>query len=305
MLSVAATVLVAVLVFLPSFASKTSWSEARQQLLDVTTEIGKADRQFNAAGCVYEIMDGKLTYVRMPFAKDLSALSNLADVEHLFLEPPGTEREVPVDISFVDGMKSLRNLEIQSFPAKSLEPLRGLPLEKLHLWYCRLNAQPYPTAIDLEPLRGMPLSWLNCGGCGVNSLEPLAGMKLEFLCMNHCIPVADLAPLSGMPLHTLMLDNTDVSDLTPLIGTPIKILSISGTKVRDLSPLIHLELEEIHMMKIQVDDLSILKKCNIRVLRMDYDPSQRDLVKSIPGLERFNGLPLEEFLASQEVASNP
>jgi len=305
MLSVAATVLVAVLVFLPSFASKTSWSEARQQLLDVTTEIGKADRQFNAAGCVYEIMDGKLTYVRMPFANDLSALSNLADVEHLFLEPPGTEREVPVDISFVDGMKSLRNLEIQSFPAKSLEPLRGLPLEKLHLWYCRLNAQPYPTAIDLEPLRGMPLSWLNCGGCGVNSLEPLAGMKLEFLCMNHCIPVADLAPLSGMPLHTLMLDNTDVSDLTPLIGTPIKILSISGTKVRDLSPLIHLELEEIHMMKIQVDDLSILKKCNIRVLRMDYDPSQRDLVKSIPGLERFNGLPLEEFLASQEVASNP
>ena len=275
---------------------KSTWSHARQQLVSVTDELEKVDKRFQTDHCKYEIEDGKLTFLHMPFAHDLSALEKLSDIEHLHLAPPGPLREVPVDLSFLDGMKKLRVLELLSFPAKSLEPLRGHQLERLHLWYSRINAQAYPAPVDLDALTGMPLNWLNIGGCGIESLQPLEGMELEFLCLSQSVPVSDLSPLDGMPLHTLLIRETKVSDLTPLIGSNLKILEISGSKVSDLSPLTHLALEELKILNLEIDDLSILKKCNIKALWMDYDISHEELVKAIPGLERLNGKPLNDYL---------
>jgi len=284
-------------------AEKATWSRARQQLVNVTDELEKLDERFVTDQCMYEIEDGKLTFLRLPFAHNLSALSSLKDVEHLCLEPPGPLREVPVDLSFLDGMKKLRNLELLSFPAKSLEPLRGHQLQRLHLWYSRINAQEYPADVDLGPLEGMPLNWLNIGGCGIESLQPLAGMKLEFLCMSQSTPVSDLSPVAGMPLHTLLIRDTNVCDLSPLIGSELKILEISGSKVRDLSPLTHLSLEELKIHSLKIDDMAILKKCNVKALWMDYDASHEELVKSIPGLERLNGQTLADFLETADTAN--
>ena len=279
---------------------EATWSDARQQLIDVTSQIEKLDEKFKGNDCNYEIRDGKVLHVRMPFANDLSPLANLKDVEHLFLEPPGPEREVPVGIEFVSEMKKLRILKLQSFPTKNLEPLRGLQLKKLDLWYSRMNAKAYPAPVDLDPLKGMPLNWLNCGGCGIESLKPLEGMKLESLCLNFSRPFSDLSPVKGMPLYTLQISNTKVCDLSPLVGTPLKILEASNSKVRDLSPLVGMPLEELYIKGLEIDDLEVLKKCHIKALWIDHAADHESLIKSMQGLERINGVLLDDFFENQE-----
>lgn len=46
-------------------------------------------------------------------------------------------------------------------------------------------------------------------------------------------PVADLAPLKGMPLTFLIVAPSRVSDLSPLLGMPLKELSCPFTAARD------------------------------------------------------------------------
>jgi len=280
--------------FLPS--GKATWTQARQRLADVTSEIERVDSFFESDDCFYEIDHGKFTYLNIPYSYDLSAFGQFSDVEHLVLTPRNPRDNTPVDISFVDSMNKLRVVELANFPVESLEPLRGHQLEKLHLWYVQTKGQPYPSHVDLDPLKGMPLKWLNCGGCIIESLEPLKGMKLEFLCLNESAKVSDLSPLIGMPIHKLIIAKSDISDLTPMSRSQLKILDISGSKVRDLSPLVGLKLEHLLMNRSQIDDLAILKKCHIKTLDMDYEPGHEELVKSIPGLETLNQMPLADFI---------
>lgn len=60
----------------------------------------------------------------------------------------------------------------------------------------------------------MPLRRLNCGGRRQkNDLTPLAGLPLDYLCVNHT-QVSDHTPLKGVRLTKLECQFTLVSDLS-------------------------------------------------------------------------------------------
>ena len=56
--------------------------------------------------------------------------------------------------------------------------------------------------------------------------------------------VADITPLSGMPLEEVLCDDTTITTLEPLRGTPLRKLHCVGTLVTDLSPLRGMNLQD-------------------------------------------------------------
>lgn len=113
----------------------------------------------------------------------------------------------------------------------------------------------------LLPLRGMPLTFVNAFTVKpvFDDLSPLTGMKLECLFLPSGCGVADLTPLSGMPLKMLSVEDSQVADLSPLQGMKLKGLDISGTEVEDLTPLRNTSIEDLSMARTRVKDLSPLK----------------------------------------------
>jgi serine/threonine protein kinase len=133
---------------------------------------------------------------------------------------------------------------------ETLEPLRGLPLDRLNIRETR--------ASSLEPLRGMALRRLDAKlAKGITDLSPLAGMPLEVLELSDTA-VYDLAPLAGMPLRELYLGKTKVADLSPLRGAPLTKLEIIDTLVQSLEPLRGMWIKSLKLEPSKVSDLSPL-----------------------------------------------
>ena len=87
-------------------------------------------------------------------------------------------------------------------------------------WCCRTTGSHSPVS-DLSPLKGMPLEVLHIDRSKVTDLSPLAGMKLKELVFAGS-PVADITPLKDMPLTTLDIGR---ANLDPMLATiPLKEL---------------------------------------------------------------------------------
>jgi hypothetical protein len=89
-------------------------------------------------------------------------------------------------------------------------------------------------------------------------------------------PIADLAPLCGLPLENLNFAHTPVADLAPLRGTALIHLVCHSTRVTDLSPVKDLPLKQI--------------QCDFKVER------DAALLRSIKTLETINDRPVAEVL---------
>ena len=162
-----------------------------------------------------------------------------------------------------------------------LQPLRGLPLERLGL-----VANPLR---DLGPLKGMCLQNLVCQNClNVDDLAPLKGMPLSRLSLHGCKQVSDLSPLAGAELEELSLASTGVTDLSPLRGMPLKKLSLGGTKVSDIGPLSGMPLEFLDLGGARVHDLRPLKEAPLKKLVLFS-------CMGIESLEPLRGLPIEDL----------
>ena len=117
---------------------------------------------------------------------------------------------------------------------------------------------------DISPLRALPeLKYLTCTGSTENKgiladLGPLTGMPLKEL---HCYynPIANLAPLEGMKLKVLSCSYTLISDLTPLTQMPLGILNLHTTRVSDLSPIRSCPITELNISETPVSDLTPLR----------------------------------------------
>ena len=203
---------------------------------------------------------------------DISPVSVLSRLRKLHADGSGTGKGSLADLSPLEGM-ALSELSIGQNRVSDLRPLRGMPLEHLHLWQWHGS--------DLTPLKGMPLKLLNCGGRGQKlDLSQLAGLPLEFLCVNYTqvtdiaplrgmklttlmirsTRVSDLSPLKGMRLHELQAQSTPVSDLTPLHGMPLKSLDLHDSRgVTSLHPLRGMPLEYLNLTRLPLPDLSLLK----------------------------------------------
>ena len=86
----------------------------------------------------------------------------------------------------------LKSLYLYEWKGSDLEPLRGLPLQRLALGS---NAG----LKDLGPLRGMNLDYLMVRGTGVTDLAPLKEMEVRSLeCDNTCLTVENSAVLQAV-----------------------------------------------------------------------------------------------------------
>ena len=140
---------------------------------------------------------------------------------------------------------------------------------------------------DISPLRALPgLKSLTCTGSTENKgiladLGPLTGMPLKEL---HCYynRIANLAPLEGMKLKVLSCSYTLVSDLTPLAQMPLGILNLHTTRVSDLSPIRSCPITELNISETPVSDLTPL-----RGLRLVAFYCERSQVMNITPLSRM------------------
>jgi Leucine-rich repeat (LRR) protein len=118
---------------------------------------------------------------------------------------------------------------------------------------------------DIAPVRALHgLKRLQCGGTVAEKgrlfadLSPLKGMQLASLVCGNS-QVSDLSPLVEMPLTRLQCGTTRVSDLSPLRGLPLTELSIYlCTEVTDLTPLKDMKLTSLDIGGSRVTNLSPL-----------------------------------------------
>ncbi len=112
---------------------------------------------------------------------------------------------------------------------------------------------------SLTPLAGMRLHWLSLIGCkDVGDITPLKGMPLAHLHLDGCRDLTSLEAVKGMPLEELFFSN--VSDLRPLAGLKLNRLVIQGSDVTDLSPLSGSPLTTLSLLNCgRLTDLSPLK----------------------------------------------
>jgi len=181
---------------------------------------------------------------------------------------PGLDIELQV---VNDGL----SLNLNELPVKTLEPLRGLPINILYCAHGGIES--------LEPLRGMPLTALNCTGNPVRTLEPLRGMPLTTLLCEDC-PVSDLEPLRGMALRMLQCGLCEVSDLEPLRGLPLTFLHCWAARVESLEPLRGMPLDTLNCAGNRISGLEPLAGMPLNNLHCGGN--------RIRYLEPLKGLPL-------------
>lgn len=108
----------------------------------------------------------------------------------------------------------------------------------------------------LEPVRALTALQSFQFGSG----EDLAGPRY---------PLSDLQPLQGLPLVSVICNNTEVSTLAPLNGMALTTLKCAGSPVTDLLPLRGMQLLECDCRKTAVTDLGPLRKMPLRYLFCD------------------------------------
>jgi eukaryotic-like serine/threonine-protein kinase len=104
---------------------------------------------------------------------------------------------------------------------------------------------------DISPLAALPYLWdLSASASAdrkgkLTNLAPLAGhWELAAIHLKGN-PVADLSTLTGKPLVTALLNDSNVRDLTPLKGGTVRVLHLNGCPIRDLTPLKGMKLTEL------------------------------------------------------------
>jgi hypothetical protein len=145
---------------------------------------------------------------------------------------------------------------------------------------------------DLSPVRALTrLESLECCGSPdrrgmVADLSPLRGLPLKTLIVLDN-QVSDLSPLRGMPLKTLNCQrNVVIKDLSPLEGMPLELLDCAHTNVADLSPLKGMKLKHLSCDQTLVSDLAPLRGMALEVLSVAHSGRVTDLTP-------LRGMPLQ------------
>ncbi|MDC0721657.1 leucine-rich repeat domain-containing protein [Nannocystis bainbridge] len=140
---------------------------------------------------------------------DFAPLAGLTALRELVLDGA-----VAADVSPLAAAKQLELLDIAWAPIDSLAPLAGLSA-------LRELSAPGGAYLDIEALAALgSLVTLDISNTAVTDLGPLADLaSLESLTMNG-IDVADLGPLTGLPIRRLYANGALVEDLSPVATFP-------------------------------------------------------------------------------------
>ena len=98
--------------------------------------------------------------------------------------------------------------------------------------------------------------------------------------------LADLSPLSGLPLKVLTFDHTQVTDLSPVKGMLLTSMSCSACPVSSVAPLSGMaSLRDLDLAHSAVSDLSPLKGLKLTILHCT----------GVSNLEPLQGMSLKRF----------
>ena len=207
------------------------------------------------------------------------------------------------DCSIFKGSR-IRELTLNGTAVTSLAPLAGLPLKSL-----TLRRTP---VTDLSPLAVIALKTLSVREMDVtdvsvlrrtplcDSLESLSLEKskvIDFSPVAACksvkrftgagTPLADIAPLRGLPLEELYLAGSKVRDLSALAGMPLTGVFLDGLDITDVTPLLKCPtLKEIILPKTAHDVEALCKLPKLQRISYKYD-------EKVPG----PSMTVAEFLA--------
>jgi formylglycine-generating enzyme required for sulfatase activity len=166
---------------------------------------------------------------------------------------------------------------------------------------------------DIAPVRALnDLKSLWCGGEAVHNpglladLSPLKGLRLSTLVCSSS-KAGDLSPLRDMPLRVLNVNDTPVANLSPLEGVQLIAFYCARTKVVDLSPLRGMPIARMECHAPGVTDLSPLKGMPLMSLVCNFVRERdEEILRSIKTLvETINGLPVAEFWKRVEAGESP
>jgi serine/threonine protein kinase len=183
----------------------------------------------------------------------------------------------------LDITESLLTCSISGKAIVRLNPLRGLPLNRLTLYHTQVG--------ELSILAGMPLSHLMVVGGRIEDLGPLANLPLQDLTITGN-PLVDLAPLTGLPLlHLDLSDSTALRDLGPLSGSAVEVLILNGcTAIDSLAPL---RAGALHHLEIvgctglpRLDELASLGLRSLRI-GSEHTDALLAILDRLPQLERI------------------
>lgn len=223
---------------------------------------------------------------RLAIGKSYRDLAGLGlSLDTLFLVSPVTK-----DLDCLEGFR-VRVLRIgsQSTPS-AVDEKSALPalagLEELHL---RSRAMTQPTS-----LAGLTsLSVLDLGSNKkLRSLEGLQALERLEVLVCHSTSVADLAPLSQLPLRAASFEaSTKIKTAAPLFGcASLRRLDLRRTGVARLDGVGALrELELLYLAKTKVADLSPLAGLPLRALSAaETRVSDFAVLAELPALEYLN-----------------
>ena len=167
----------------------------------------------------------------------------------------------------------------------------------INYWLDRLKDLPNGTETPLDKrlsVRDDGLLSLDLEEMQIADLSPLSGMPLGALTISKCAKVTDLSPLRGMPLTAIDISRTGIDSLEPLRGmNSLQKLFISSTKVSDLSPLAGLKLNWLEFDYCPVISLAPLREMPLEQLKM--------LATAVTDLSPLANMPLKIL----DVSGNP
>jgi len=199
------------------------------------------------------------------------------------------------------GNDGMVRVNIDGRPIRSLEPLRGLPLDNLNARQTLIaDLEPlhgiplqlldiYATKVtDLAALQGMPLRSIMLSTTSVSDLSPLKGMKLRYFNIGSNREITNLSALAGMPLNEIDIHATGIVLIDVLRGMPLtKLTANLCSAVKDWSPLKGAPLESLNLADTKVSDLSFVQGMPLHVLDLANTP--------VMNLAPLRGLPLESL----------
>jgi len=182
-----------------------------------------------------------------------AAFAELAGVDEVQL--PRVKKSLPAGLSHLTALRKLTIHSESLTSAAHIDELARIPQR----FFLQLNVKNVKLAL-FDSIKS------NVGGLGfwgaasaLSELFALSGWQhLETLKLDGN-PVTDLAPLAGLPLKTLSLDQTTVTDLSALAAMKtLTHLSVWGPRVASLAPLVNVPLVSLRVAPAHLPDLEPL-----------------------------------------------
>jgi hypothetical protein len=153
-----------------------------------------------------------------------------------------------------------------------------------------------------KPSSQVDISFCTDGVTDISPLRAIALLPRPHVSMNGSAPgkgsLADLSPLSGLPIVYLEVRGNPVRDLTPLQGLPLEQLYITDVQVANLTPLLMIRsLKTLHFSTNVFADLWPIWQSSLWLRELADTPTANFLtrVRSFYSLKQINNQDVLEF----------